>query len=75
MIIKIKVKANAGKQEVIKVDNRKYEVSLRSKAENNKANLELLKLLRRYFKKDIRIIAGVRSKNKILEVKKIDEKW
>ena len=44
MKIKIKVKPNSKKQEIIKKDNF-YLVKLKSVPENNKANLELMKIL------------------------------
>ena len=51
MKIKIKVKPNSGKQEVIKQDDF-YSIKLKSSAQDNKANIELIKLLKKYFKKD-----------------------
>jgi len=68
MKIKIKVRPNSGKQEIIKTGE-KYAVSLKEKAEHNKANLELLKLLKRYFKKEVRIISGLKNRNKIVEIR------
>lgn len=73
MILKIKVKPNSGKQELIKISENEYKISLKERAENNKANLELIKLLKKYFKvgaEDIKIIKGMKSKNKIIEVNK-----
>jgi uncharacterized protein YggU (UPF0235/DUF167 family) len=35
--------------------------------EGGKANMELIKLARKYFGKEIRIVKGFTSKNKILE--------
>ncbi|MCK4553021.1 DUF167 domain-containing protein [Candidatus Pacearchaeota archaeon] len=67
MKIKIKVKPNSGKQEIIKKDNF-YLIKLKSPPENNKANIELLKLLKKYFGKEVRIKRGFTSKNKIVEI-------
>ena len=64
--MKIKVKTNCKKQEV-KKQGEIYLVSLKSRPENNKANIELLKLLKRKFKKDVKIIKGLKSKEKIVE--------
>ena len=69
MILKIKVKPHSGKQEVIKISDEEYVVSLKKPAEDNKANIELIKLMRKYLKKDINIIKGLKSRNKIIEVK------
>lgn len=68
MRIEIKVKAHSKKQEVLKVGKR-YIVSLKQKPEDNKANIELMKLLKKYFGKDIKIVRGLKNKNKIVEVK------
>lgn len=68
MILKIKVKPNSGKQEVKKISENEYIVCLKKPAEDNKANVELCKLLQRYFKREVRIKSGFTSKNKILEV-------
>ena len=69
MILKIKVKPNSEKQEIEKIDEENYKISLKSKPENNKANIELIKLLKKHFGKDIKIIKGLRNRNKIVEVK------
>jgi len=69
MKIRIKVKPNAGKQEIIKIKKDEYKVSLREKAENNKANIELLKLLKKYFKREVKIVKGLKGRNKIVELK------
>ena len=69
MILKIKVKTNSKKQEIESIDDESYRISLKSKSEDNKANFELIKLMKRYFRKDVKIIKGLRSKNKIIEVK------
>ena len=67
MKLKIKVKPNSGEQSVEKKENF-YIVKLKSSPENNKANLELVKVLKKYFKKDVKIKSGFTSRNKILEV-------
>ena len=66
--MKIKVKPNSGKQEIVKLDEDSYIISLKSIAENNKANIELLKILRKHFKKDIKIIKGKTSRNKVVKI-------
>ncbi|MBU2503990.1 MAG: DUF167 domain-containing protein [Nanoarchaeota archaeon] len=67
MKIKINVKPNSGKQEIEK-EGEGYVVCLKSAPENGKANVELLKLLQRYFKREVKIKSGVRGRNKIIEV-------
>ena len=67
MKIKVKVKPNSGKQNVEKKDDF-YLVKLKSAPENNKANLELIKILKKHFKKKIIIKSGFSSRNKVVEV-------
>ncbi len=71
MIIKIKVKTTSGKQEIVKIDEDEYNVYLKSPPENNKANLELIGLIAKYFNTNhhnIRIKRGLKSRDKILEI-------
>jgi uncharacterized protein len=71
MIINVRVKPNSSKQEVKKIEDKSYVVSLKKPAEDNKANIELIKLLKKHFKvpvKDIKIIKGLKSRNKIVEI-------
>ena len=70
MIIHIKVKSSSGKQEVIEKDGN-YLVNLKSPPENNRANIELIKLLKKYFNvEEIKIKSGFSSRNKIVEIKR-----
>jgi len=69
MIIKVKVKPNSKTQELIKTGENEYKINLKEKAEDSKANIELLKLLKRHFGKEVRIVKGLKSKNKIVEIK------
>ena len=75
MKINIKVKPRSGKQEVEKISENEYRAYLKSPAENNEANIELLKILKRHFKKDVRIARGFKNKIKVVEIKSFDEKW
>lgn len=56
----------------IKVEGNKIVVGLTSKPEKGKANLELIKKLAKHFNVPstrVKIIAGLKSKRKIVEVK------
>ena len=68
MIIKVKAKPNSKEQEIIKISENEYKIALREKAEDNKANIELLKLLKKYFGKEAKIVKGLKSRNKIVEI-------
>jgi len=67
MILNIKVYPNSKKQEIVKIEGNRYKVYLKNKAEDNKANIELLKLLRKEFNKEFKIIKGITSKEKICQ--------
>ena len=71
MKIKLKVIPNAKKVE-IKKEKEYLKVKLKSKPEGGKANKELIGILSKYFripKSKIRIIAGLKSRNKVVELK------
>ena len=69
MRIKIKVKPNSGRQEIEKISEEEYKVFLKSPPEDNKANKELVKLLKKEFKRDIKIVSGSTSRKKLVEIK------
>ena len=43
-------------------------VNIRAKPEGNKANIEVIKFLSRLLKKKIKIVSGLKSKDKIIEI-------
>ena len=70
MIIKVKVKPNS-KEQSIKQEEGIYKISLREKAEEGRANIELIKFLAKYFKIpsfQVSIKSGFTSKNKIVKI-------
>lgn len=72
MIILIKAMPNSSEQKVIEViKNKEYIVKLKSRPEKNRANIELINLLSKYFllnSSKIKIKKGATSKNKIVEL-------
>ena len=66
-MIKVKVKPSSGKQSIEKKGGF-YLINVKSKPENNKANIEVIKLLERYFKKSVKIKSGLTSRNKVIEI-------
>lgn len=68
MRLNIKVQPNSGRQEVQQISEDKYKVFLKKSSEDNKANIELIKLLKKYFKKEATIIKGFTSKRKVVEI-------
>lgn len=72
MKIFVKVKPNSSKQKVIFLEEENYLVELKSPPEKNKANLELIKVLSKYFNvepKRITIKSGLNNKEKIIEIR------
>lgn len=78
MLIKVKVKPKAGEQSVERISPRLfseegfealYFVKLKAVPLGGMANIELLKLLKKYFGRDVRIRSGFTSRDKIVEVK------
>ncbi len=68
MIIQVKVYPRSGKEGIVKISSQEYKVYLKKPAEDNKANIELLKLLRRHFGVKAKILKGLRSINKIIRI-------
>jgi len=67
MKINVKVFPNSGRQEVVKISENEFKVYLKKPAEKNKANEELIKVLKKYMKEDIKIIKGQSSRKKLIE--------
>lgn len=67
---KIIVKPNTPKSEIIKYDWEKkaYRVNIKEKAEDNKANIEIIKFFNKLLKKKVNIIKGLKSKEKVIKV-------
>lgn len=67
MQIKAKVHANSSKEE-IKKEGGDYEVWVKEKPIHGKVNIHLVKMFKKYFKKEVRIKSGLTSRNKIIEI-------
>lgn len=67
MILKIKVKTNQPKNEIIKKDEY-YFVCIKERAEKGKANLAVIKLFKKELKKNVRIVSGFKSGEKLIEI-------
>lgn len=71
MKISIKAIPNAKKDEVKLIGERIEDgliVKVRAPPEKNKANEGVIKVLKNYFKADVRIISGEKSRKKIVEI-------
>ena len=71
MIYKIRVHPNSSKEK-IEEGNEQLQVYVKERAENNKANIAVIKTLSKYFNTshDKIKLKGLRSKNKFVEIKK-----
>ena len=69
MKIKIKVKPGSSQEKIEKIDNINYIVWLKDKPIEGKANIKLLKILKKYFGKNVEIISGFLGRDKIIELK------
>ena len=65
MIIKVKIKTNSDRFNIKKGDI--WEITVRSPAKDNKANLELIREMKKRYGK-CKIIRGKTSKLKVLEI-------
>ncbi len=68
MIVEVKVKPGSKKQDINKINDKEYSVNLKERAENNKANIELLKLLKKHFNAEVKIVKGAKNKNKVVRI-------
>ena len=72
MIVNVKVKPNARKNEVIQIDNNTFEVKTTATPENGKANQSVVELLSKFFrvgKTKISIIKGQTGRDKVVEIR------
>ena len=68
MNIKIKVHTGSSKEEIKNINGGGLEIWLKEKPVDNKANIKITKMLKKYFGKPVKIKSGFTSKIKILEV-------
>ena len=70
MKINIIVKPNAKESKVLGFDSEKkaYIVHAKAAPVDNKANLEVIKVLHKHFKKQARIVHGMSSREKVVEL-------
>lgn len=67
--LKIIVKPNSKKNEILNYDKNKkaLRVTIKAPPKNNKANLEIIKFFSKLTKKQVKIIKGLTSKEKLLK--------
>ena len=69
VLLKIKIHPSSSQEKIEEIEkDKKYEVWMREKPIDGKANEELVKVLKKYFKKQVKIIHGLKSREKVVEV-------
>jgi uncharacterized protein (TIGR00251 family) len=71
MKISIIAKPNRKEEKIEKTDENEFKVFVKAPAKKGKANERILEVLAEYFgisKSQIKIISGLKSKNKIIEI-------
>lgn len=68
MKIKLKVHANSSQEKIKKLNKEVYEVWINSKPIEGRANKDLIRFLKNYFGKSVKIVSGFNSRNKVLEL-------
>ena len=68
MKIKIKVKPNSSQEKIEKISGDEYEVWIKEKPIDGKANIKLVKILKKYFGRKVEIKSGFTSRKKIVEM-------
>jgi len=74
MIVEISVIPKSGGFRIVKKDE-KIKVYLKSPAEENKANFEVVKEFENLFGKPVRIVAGTKSKKKKIDLPVTEDEW
>jgi uncharacterized protein (TIGR00251 family) len=71
MRLNVRVIPNASKSEIISLDSGEWKIKIQASPEDGKANGALIQLLAKHFKipkNSIRIVAGEKSRQKIIEI-------
>jgi len=70
MKILIKVHSNSSQEKILDLGENNFEIWIRKKPINGRANEYIEKLLGKYFNAKCNIVSGFTSKNKIIEITK-----
>lgn len=68
MKLKIKVHANSSQEKIVKLSEKEFEVWIKEKPVDGKANNYLEKFLKKEFGADVNVVSGFSSKIKFVEV-------
>jgi len=67
-IINVIVKTNASETKIISETESEIKLAVAAPAEQNKANIELIKFLSKKFGKNVKILRGLTSKKKLVSL-------
>ncbi len=67
-LLNVKVKPNARETKVISQSSNELVIAVHAPPEDNKANIELIKFLSRKFGAEVRIVRGLKGRNKVVEI-------
>ncbi len=73
VILEIKVKTNSLETKVYRKDD-SIILEVQNPPEDNQANIELIKYLKKFFGKEVRILRGLKSKNKTILIENLSKK-
>lgn len=65
--VNVKVRPGSSVTKIVKVVESVLHIDVAAQPEDDKANIELLKFLRRESKKGVRLVRGKTSRNKVVE--------
>ena len=68
MKLNVIVKTGCDSSEIVSIENGICKVNLKSRPQDGKANLELIKLLSKEYKGQAKIISGFTSKRKLVSI-------
>ena len=69
-VIKVILKPNSSKNKIKEFDSERgaYKIDIKAPAQENKANLELIKFLSKSLNKKIKILSGLKSREKLIKI-------
>jgi uncharacterized protein (TIGR00251 family) len=68
MKIKIKLHPNSSREQIVRLNEKEYEVWIKENPLQGKANIALEKILKKHFGKECKIVFGFKSRKKVVEV-------
>lgn len=67
-MLKIRVKTGAPRTEILGLEGDILRISVKARPEKGKANAEIIKFFKKKFKKDVEIVKGLKSRDKLIKI-------